>query len=61
MSKIYNIQNQEKTTSDCSFDLSKVENKEVKESTKTAYGEILKIFKDAFDLIDITKIIKGLK
>ncbi|NDW09110.1 hypothetical protein [Dysgonomonas sp. 520] len=59
MSKIYNIQNQEKAANDCSFDISKIENKEVHE--KGTYQEILKIFKEAFDLIDITKIIKGLK
>ena len=59
MSKIFNIQSQEKTSKDCSFDLNKIENQDVQE--KSTYHEILKIFKDAFDLIDITKIIKGLK
>lgn len=59
MAKIFNIQREEKATKDCSFELNQIENKEVQE--KVTYNEILKIFKEAFDLIDITKIIKGLK
>lgn len=59
MAKIFNIQRQEKNSKDCTFDVNKLENKEVHEVS--TYNEILKIFKEAFDLIDITKIIKGLK
>ncbi|MFV0468835.1 MAG: hypothetical protein ACK5MK_07920 [Dysgonomonas sp.] len=62
MSKIYNIPTSpEKTITNCSFEITKIENKEVKETSVATYSEILKIFKEAFSLIDITKIIKGLK
>ncbi|MDH6353903.1 hypothetical protein M2132_000223 [Dysgonomonas sp. PH5-45] len=60
MAKVYDITSQEKRTTDCSFDLNvEATKKEEKETASSAYGEILKIFKEAFSLIDVTKIIKG--
>jgi hypothetical protein len=59
MAKIYNIESVRKSEiSECNpFEI--VEKEEVNEST-SAYTEVLKILKEAFSLVDITKIIRNL-
>lgn len=59
MAKIYNIESNQKTNvSECRpFETDSKE--EVNESS-SAYVEVLKILKEAFSLVDITKIIKKL-
>jgi len=59
MAKIYNIENNQKNNvTECSpFEVKKQE--EVKE-VSPVYMEVLKIFKEAFSYVDITKIIKRL-
>ncbi|GAB6012258.1 hypothetical protein [Viscerimonas tarda] len=59
MAKIYNIEsNQKSNLSECHpFDTTTTE--EVNESS-SAYNEVLKILKEAFSLVDITKIFNRL-
>ncbi len=60
MAKIYNIQNSQKVdVSECRPFEEPLKKEEVNENA-SAYTEVLKILKEAFNLVDITKIFKKL-
>ena len=64
MAEIFNLKNtQESSVSECRpFETTRVEitRKEEENQGSSAYVEVLKILKEAFDLVDITRIIKKL-